>query len=724
MKRMFYRKCLFTSICVFIFLGHIKSQTWISCNDNNFNECFTAEILHSDEQSYRVRITINGFYDDIINDNDSNYHKITFPKELSLQNIGEPSLPVITQLIGLPDNTTATATIVENCWKDMIVGRIWPKQPEVFGENDSRIIQKSDVIYNDSVFEPAILSIGDKKFWKGIGNVYLSLCPFKYYPRTGKLSILSDFIVEVRFNYRADNESYIKTFKEEDLKVFDNKDFLCLSSENKNRTSNVQTDYLIIVGDIPNVINSDAMDRFRRWKAFKGLCTDVVSTTTIGSDSASIKNYINQQIANGVEYVLLVGDHTKIPIPEFATRVQQKDHYTLLSDYWYGCVGGYNDVQADIPIGRFLCSNINDFINQVDKTINYEKNQNNWNNKVLLISNMQRDSIVDYQAILENIRNNTTYNHSMSYYTAYGALVADGGDEATPQDIFDYVNSGMNLVTYNGHAFPDHFWLRHFVNVFYSDTCWINYDKAPVFVSTGCYAGRFVHPNSMMYSYMRSTHTTTSYVGGTVPVFTNPANNYLLRFYDKLLNDYEYHIGPLNLKSHLMYLNNSSYIDNAFCTVVGGDPSLEIWTGSQSSINEVTLHSSGNSIVISTGNTSDYKVHVVSTNGQLLNKYVANGSTCSIPMPTNSCYIVLDKHDYIPYIIFVDTENNYIQDEDICTAVYYLGTPMSIGYDVTNSIPYGNVSIEPGANVIIEKGSGVLIKNGFECKNGAEFVIQ
>jgi len=38
---------------------------------------------------------------------------------------------------------------------------------------------------------------------------------------------------------------------------------------------------------------------------------------------------------------------------------------------------------------------------------------------------------------------------------------------------------------------------------------------------------------------------------------------------------------------------------------------------------------------------------------------------------------------------------------------------------------YGNVVINPGAKLTIQNGNGgVTIKNGFECKSGAEFVVE
>ena len=91
---------------------------------------------------------------------------------------------------------------------------------------------------------------------------------------------------------------------------------------------------------------------------------------------------------------------------------------------------------------------------------------------------------------------------------------------------------------------------------------------------------------------------------------------------------------------------------------------------------------------------------------------------------SNSFEIAIDKHNYIPYIVHVDTDNLYIQNKTFTENEYYVGTPMSIGYDVTSTQSYGNVIVDAGAKIIINKGSGVIIKNGFECKQGAEFIVK
>lgn len=56
---------------------------------------------------------------------------------------------------------------------------------------------------------------------------------------------------------------------------------------------------------------------------------------------------------------------------------------------------------------------------------------------------------------------------------------------------------------------------------------------------------------------------------------------------------------------------------------------------------------------------------------------------------------------------------------------YYTNSPFSIGYDVTTTLPFGDVIVRDGAKLSIEKeNDGVSIKNGFEIEKGAEFYIK
>lgn len=151
---------------------------------------------------------------------------------------------------------------------------------------------------------------------------------------------------------------------------------------------------------------------------------------------------------------------------------------------------------------------------------------------------------------------------------------------------------------------------------------------------------------------------------------------------------------------------------------------MEIWTGVQNNFNQPSFFISGGNITISVENADNFNVNIVSADGMLLGKYNSqNESTITIPLPNVDCDIALDKHNYIPYVIHFGTQ--YIQNETITGDAIYTGSPTSIGYDVTTSKEFGNVIIEPNAKVkVFKQNNEVIIKNGFECKQGAEFVVE
>jgi len=256
------------------------------------------------------------------------------------------------------------------------------------------------------------------------------------------------------------------------------------------------------------------------------------------------------------------------------------------------------------------------------------------------------------------------------------------------------------------------------------DTTRMNGNTFSVFVSMACINGDFSQEESIIWQWTRNDHCASAFIGGSVPVFSYPANDYLRNFHKELLNNNNYRLGHLNLTANLLGLSaGNQAIDNAFCFICAGDPSLELWTGAQSEFGTPVLSISDNTLVISTNGICDFSVNIASSDGMLLGKYHSSGSSLTIPLPNSDCDIAIDKHNYVPYIIHYGSQ--YIQNETIMGRALYSGTPIQIGYDVTNSKAYGNVVVEPDSKVTIYNGNGgVLIKNGFECKQGASLEIK
>ena len=721
-------KILLLVNCLFFCLLNLSfAQSFISIDKENADRTVTVDIIESTPEVYKAKINIHKIKYSTIIVGSNTYKKLYFENNYTLQKVGEPALPLLIQHIGLPYGCSYKAELVEEKWINIPIGRIYPSQKPLITTNSNETFIISEDVYKDEQYSSVLLDNSDIMHWKGIDNVYLSICPFKYFPLKGILSVLSEFTLIVSFNKDKKNDGDIHLLYEEaDLKIFDNKDFLNnihKESPDKSISPSIDYDYLIIVGNIPEIENSQAMKDFRKWKALKGYKTKMVSTTSIGTDSASIKSYITQQYRSGIKRVLFVGNEDKIPIPTFPARHCQYDHPVVMSDYWYGCTDGVNDIQGNLPIARFVSNTLNDFANIVNKTIKYESLYHDWANRVLLVSYEQQ--IPSLQAPLDKIYN--SYSQTMDIYKAFAASVENGGNGATILDVLDYINDGINIVTVNAHGNAGGFWLFDGNNstLNYTHTGLLNNDTYPVFFSNACSNGNFTCQYSILNDFMCSDHCSSAWIGSSVPSYLLPQNQLTQILYSKLLNDNQWFLGDLLLESHIANLGyGNTAIDNAFSYIYGGDPTLELWTGNQNVFEDVEVCLLEDSLQISVANISNYDVNICTENGELIGKYNSNGCSISFPLSSGKYDLAICKHNYIPYIIQINTDSQYIQNKIISGNSFYGNTPITIGYDVTSSIPYGNVVIEPNAKLVIRKGAGVTIENGFECQNGGELIIK
>lgn len=65
----------------------------------------------------------------------------------------------------------------------------------------------------------------------------------------------------------------------------------------------------------------------------------------------------------------------------------------------------------------------------------------------------------------------------------------------------------------------------------------------------------------------------------------------------------------------------------------------------------------------------------------------------------------------------------YIQNREFTGNEDISGDKIEIGYDVTTSIPKGDVILKDGADLKLNSTFGTIIKNGFKCEKGAKLTI-
>lgn len=416
--------------------------------------------------------------------------------------------------------------------------------------------------------------------------------------------------------------------RQKDLNIFDNN---FLMSNDVLQTDNTSYDYLIIVGDNSALLRSQALKNFSKWKAIKGYKTKIVSIEATGTSCSSIKNFIESEynVNRKLGYVLFIGDDDRIPM---YNKRSSRTSDILKSDYWYGCMDGDGDFQADVVVGRFSTNVVDELKNMVNKTVAYESTDNQYAQYVQLIANKEY-APGKYQRCCEDIK------------------------------------------------------------------IWII-----------------------------SKYGSAAYLGATVPSYTEANHCFDKILFKELLNNNTVNVG--NLNAHIKNISERGDLtskDNAFCYICGNDPALEIWTQRPQTFKKVTVSNQNDGIYINVDGVSDFMVSVVSKEGELRYKKTSMSNSITLSDYNTEDLIYLSKHNYIPFKIEIQNSNPntvYIQNRVFSGSETVNGDKIEVGYDVTSSIPYGNVIINNGANLRLNSTSEMIIKNGFECQKGATFIVE
>lgn len=736
MRRNVFRLLLISGL-LFLF-GDVYSQEWIPLGNDARGKAVTMEVVQDDASSYQVEITINGLYDQTLTNEHGSFHRLSFDRGGSLLVPGDPDLPFLSQLIAIPSGTRLSPSIRNEVWEDIDMATICPAQRLLRdGERPTEFVINKQSYHQ--TFLPPLISIGEQMKWRGIDNVGLAICPFKYYPQNGKLSVLKHFVLQLDFLPDDDNLSK-KQFQYENkghLGLFDNSAFTTENDVSNLRSLN--NELLLIIPQNSPILQSHELKEFRRWKALKGIKTKIDTLTSAWNNPNAIKNHISLAYNNGIRYILFVGNENTIPLYSFPCLVDSRK--TIYSDYWYGCI---NDSTLEtVPIGRFPTNQIPEFANMVNKTIRYEMGQN-LSNKVLLMAHMdgaEYNISGTYQGCSNTILGQNSGN--ATFYTAYGADSIYGGNNATNSGVVNLINQGMHLVNYRGHGAID-FWGGFNNSV---DSIWnaagetflssgvdsMSNNANAVFFSVSCNTGNITGNANMLKEFMRSPKGASAFIGSTSSSYTFPNNEYDINLFQKLYTQDSCRLGDVNMNAQVYTIqtyspdnqyNTNKVIDNAFSYICGGDPTLEIWTGDPlPPISDVYISSTGNSVTVNTGLVNGYYICVADTNGVLVDKSWVSGHSYTFTKPDNIFYFSIIKQGHIPFVVYCDSETDALSDVEITDNRYYDNTPFAAGEGVGTEI--GDVILEEGSALFIQKGSGgVLLDEGFKCNKGARLIIK
>jgi len=468
-------------------------SSWLSIQNGN-GKSIQCNVSGNSYENTQIEFTFPGFYLDTIVIYGESYSRVNMPGVVDYLKKGYPQLPRVAKSVIIPDNMEMKLRIVEEDVERVKALEVMPSKGNLVRSVSPASIPYtfSDFYSSGEVFPPEIATISESFIVRDFRGITVYVNPIRYDAGTGDLIILKKLIVEI---YSAGislsnvKSRLVKGAISPSVKNL-YKDFFVNFSESNLRYDMLEEDagrMIVLCAD--DYVSE--MDSFVIWKRKKGIPTDLYSLSVVGSDTASIRSFIQDQYDSlGVTFCLLVGDGDEIP-PYKGTvglaRGKDADHVYTYTDG--------DDKYPDLFIGRFSSNggDVNNIRNQVMRSIEYEKNPEegaDWYSRGLMVASDltdDGDTIMDKQRC-EWLKDTLLYD--ISPYFTYTSIDSSYDPWGTSSIISNSINAGVSNINYIGHGNASGWGSG---GGFYRSNiaALTNYEMLPHVITVGCQVGNF-----------------------------------------------------------------------------------------------------------------------------------------------------------------------------------------------------------------------------------------
>ena len=542
------------------------SQDEIRKSPNGFS-ILDDDRIHFSLDSYELKdVTIDG----------QTFKKPVIPFGGLKSDEGDPSLPTITTFYQVAPNKSyaINVNVISSEWVNNI--DILPHQTwERLSDETSDLFKRNIELYTSDMKYPENQGEVSNTFvFRDIPVVKASITPFKYYPLSRRLEIITSADIEL---IEVDEIEPVQT-PDQISRVFE--PLYEALVVNYNRSTN-DDDYqrpsilYILPSNSSNLMAN--LEILFNWRHRSGYVVNYVSTSTTGNSSSSIKNYISNAYStwdDPPEYIALVGDaNGSYSIP---TYFESLSSYNGEGDHPYSQLVG-NDILPEVIIGRLSFSSTTELATIINKTVQYESNpylSQNWFHSASLVGDASTSG-VSCVITSENIKELMEYHGYDDVRTIYNSPF--------PSQMVADLNAGLTFFNYRGYYGVSGFNSGNINSL-------SNGFKLPIATVITCGTGSFSSGTSLSETFVRAGTPTqpkgaVASIGtatiGTHTMFNNAVD---MGFYYGVFVDELETAGAALARGKLnLYLN---YPDNPndWVTIFThwnnliGDPALQMWT--------------------------------------------------------------------------------------------------------------------------------------------------
>ena len=627
------------TLLTIIFCTFIVSSQWVGLNGLAQSR-FESKTLSSNIETTDLQFRLSGYSLTEVETPWGTQYKIETEGGSSIMQAGAPDLDQVFASIVIPDNALMNVEVISSSYTEIENIDIAPSKG-----NFTRAINPSDVLFTqsdvyaqDGFFPGKLAGLRDPYILRDFRGQTVVVYPFQYNPTTKVLRVYSDITVRVSNEGQGQKNvlqrsSVINKIDAEFKSIYEHQ-FVNFDNEN------TRFDYLVDQGNMLVICYDDFMNTmtpFVDWKNRKGIPTEMVGVSEIGSNSSSIEAYVeNYYYENGLTFLLLVGDINQIPSPSVGGSA---------SDPSYGFISG-NDSYAEVIVGRFSGNNPSEIATQVERSLDYEQNPtqtSHFNNALGIASNqgpgMNGYTDDDFQDWLWATLISDTYG---SYQYEYD------GSGGTPQGGINSINSGVGLINYTGHGSISSWGNGAAISASQVNSL-NNIGKLPFVITVGCNVGEFNSTNECFTeAWMRSENNgqptgSIAHLGSTIsqswepPMHGQWAMNAIIT--DNYDNNFTKTVGGISTNGcmHMNDAQGSSGTNETNYWTLFGDPSLNLRTDSPSNLNvnhDGMILIGQQDFIVDVG--VDGALAAISRDGELLGSAYSDGGIAIIPIGSSS----------------------------------------------------------------------------------------
>lgn len=472
--------------------------------DNQKPQNSSVQIIEENNSGITLKLNVNSYSLSEVQTPNGTEVIVGSPDGINYMEKGIPDVPYFAASVRIPAKGKAVAEIVDANYITVNNISIAPSKGSISRKIDPATVPyEYGKCYNVDAFVPSVEAVNSEAFCiRDVRGTTVHFFPFQYNPVQKQLKVFTEITVKVKFTQQpSENENTASYEKIDEFENINNRLFINYGS--KTRYTQLQDGHpgrmLIICKDT----YQSAMTDFVAWKREKGIETEMVLMSAVGTTASNVQTYITNYFNNhsDLAYILLVGDAADVPTSGTSSAN---------SDNKYAYLVG-NDHYADVFIGRFSGQSVADIQNMVRKVVLYEKElttSDTWlSNAYGSASNEGAgqghnqgngaESDMQHMGFIQTDLENYGYTVSrVNQTSSYGTL----SDVSATSAAF---NAGVGLGCYIGHGDVQEWASTGYTNSHVNALT--NANKLPFIISVACVNGDFNGNTCFAEAWLRAS---------------------------------------------------------------------------------------------------------------------------------------------------------------------------------------------------------------------------